>query len=70
MVDIFYKKDGMILISQSETDLVNLSQFTGSIRSYVEETKPDAVVVLLCEKNIKPIDSESYDTHTNYFDFR
>ena len=51
-------------------DLINLSVFTGSIKAYIEETKPDAVVVLLCEKNIKSIDDESYSAHKNYFDFR
>ena len=51
-------------------DLINLSGFTGSIRTYIEKNKPDVVIVLLCEKNIKNIDEKSYASHTNYFDFR
>ena len=53
-----------------EIDLVNLGAFTGSIRTYIEATKPDVVVVLLCEKNIKPIDEADYAMHESCFDFR
>ena len=51
-------------------DLINMQNFTGSIRTYIEKNKPDVVVVLLCEKNIKSIDDASYASHKNYFDYR
>ena len=51
----------------AEVDMINLSVFDGSLHRYIEETKPDAVVLLLCERNIRPIEWES---HTDYFDFR
>lgn len=48
---------------------INILHFTfnGSMRSYVEEYKPDLVLVIYCEKNIAPIDGAS---HTSQFDFR
>lgn len=54
----------------SKLDMINLGTFTGSIRSYIEETDPDVVVILLCEKNIKSIDALEYAGHSSYFDFR
>lgn len=51
-------------------DLINLNRFTGSIKSYIEETKPDVVVVLYCEKSITAIDDESYIGHKHFFDYR
>ncbi len=54
----------------SDTDLINLNSFTGSLRAYIRETQPDAVVLLICERNIRPFDSVSYATHTHFFDFR
>ncbi len=51
-------------------DFLNLNAFDGSLESYIEESKPDAVVLLLCERNIKAIDDESYAAHTHFFDFR
>lgn len=41
--------------------------FTGSVRSYIEKTKPDAVILMYCEKNIEPID---WTTHTSMLDLR
>lgn len=51
-------------------DFLNLNSFTGSLRAYIEETKPDAVVLLLCERNIKAIGTEEYNGHSHFFDFR
>ena len=48
-------------------DLINMTGFDGSIRSYIEKTKPDVVVMLLCERNIRPID---WTAHQDYFDLR
>ena len=36
-------------------DIINPCSFTGSIRSYINESKPDMVVMMMCERNIKPI---------------
>lgn len=48
-------------------DIVHLPAFTGSIRSYIEQTKPDAVVMMYCERNITPID---WSGHDSTFDLR
>lgn len=53
-----------------DIDFLNLNFFTGSLKAYIEETKPDAVVLLLCAKNIKAIDTEEYNGHSHFFDFR
>ena len=50
-----------------EVDLIYPSEFNGSIRKYIEDTKPDAVIVMYCEKNIKPI---NWSNHESFFDFR
>lgn len=50
-----------------ETDIIHPMAFDGSIRSYVDEMNPDAVIVLYCERNIKPID---WSNHLSQFDFR
>lgn len=48
-------------------DTIYLPEFTGSVRSYIEQTKPDAVILMYCERNIKPIDRTS---HESMFDLR
>ena len=48
-------------------DLMNVSVFDGSVRSYIEKTQPDMVIMLLCERNIRPID---WSGHRDYFDLR
>lgn len=53
-----------------EIDFLNLNSFTGSLKAYIEETKPDAVVLLLCARNIKAIETEEYNGHSHFFDFR
>lgn len=50
-----------------EIDLIYPMLFDGSIKSYVEKTKPDAVLLMLCERNIEPID---WKTHKSAFDMR
>ena len=49
---------------------IYLGEFTGSIKSYIEEMQPDAVIMLLSTGNITPITKEKYDAHTSLFDFR
>lgn len=53
-----------------EIDFLNLNGFTGSLKGYIEETQPDAVVLLLCERNIRRIDETAYNEHKHFFDFR
>lgn len=48
-------------------DTICPGAFTGSVRSYIEKTKPDAVILMYCERNIRPID---WSAHTNMFDLR
>jgi hypothetical protein len=48
-------------------DTIHLSAFTGSVRTYIEQTKPDAVALMYWEGNIEPID---WTTHTSNFDLR
>lgn len=50
-----------------EIDFLYLPGFTGSLKSYINETKPDAVVLLLSEYNLKFVDQEE---HASFFDFR
>ena len=50
-----------------EIDIIHPMAFDGSIRSYVDVMNPDAVIVLYCERNIKPID---WSNHLSQFDFR
>lgn len=50
-----------------ETHIIHPMAFDGSIRTYIEQMKPDAVMVLYCERNIQPID---WNTHLSQFDFR
>ncbi len=53
-----------------EIDLLNLNAFNGSLKTYIEETTPDAVVLLLCERNIRAIEPEDYIAHSHFFDLR
>ena len=48
-------------------DTIHPGVFTGSVRNYIEQTRPDAVVLMYCERNIKPID---WTTHESMFDMR
>ena len=50
-------------------DLIYMPKFTGSIRRYIEDTKPDAVIMLLLESNITPI-AESNDSQGFHFDLQ
>lgn len=59
-----------LALDVGEIDFLNLNSFNGSLKAYVEETKPDAVVFLLCERNIRAIDETAYNSHTHFFDFR
>lgn len=48
-------------------DLIHPAFFTGSIRSYIEETKPDMVIMIMCERNISPVYGL---THKEVFELR
>jgi hypothetical protein len=48
-------------------DTIYLPAFSGSVRSYIEQTKPDAVVLMYAEGNIDPID---WSGHSSFFDLR
>lgn len=48
-------------------DIIHPGVFTGSIRCYIEETKPDMVVMMMCERNINPIDEPG---HTEVFELK
>lgn len=49
-------------------ELLDVSSFTGSIKSYIEESRPDAVLLLYNPTMIEPIDWSSYTS--SKFDFR
>lgn len=49
-------------------EVVDVSLFTGSIKSYIEESKPDMVLLLYNPTMIEPIDYSSYTS--SKFDFR
>ncbi len=52
-----------------EVDLIYMPKFTGSIRKYIEETEPDAVIMLQYETNIAPKSAvnETQGYHFNLF---
>lgn len=50
-------------VDVGEVDMVYMPNFTGSIRTYVDRTKPDAVIMLLYDRNIKPGRSGDSDYH-------
>lgn len=58
---------GFLACDLSNVDVLHPMSFTGSIRSYIEKTKPDMVVMMYCEKNICPI---NWQTHNSPFDLR
>ena len=49
-------------------ELIDVADFTGSIKSYIEESKPDTVLLLYNPTMIEPIDWSSYTS--SKFDFR
>lgn len=53
-----------------EVDIIYPPAFTGSIRDYIRQTKPDAVIMMLCERNIAPVGEMDYAEHTAMFDLR
>ncbi len=52
-----------------EVDLMYRPKFSGSIRAYIEETKPDAVIMLIYDGNIRP-ESEADWNNGYHFDLR
>lgn len=48
-------------------EIMNINQFNGSVKKYIEESKPDILVIIHYVNAIKPID---WTTHKDYFDFR
>lgn len=51
-----------------QIDVIHTPTFTGSIRNYIRKTKPDAVVLMLCEHNIDPLDENECRSHTAMFE--
>ena len=51
----------------NKLDYIDPRVFTGSIRAYIEQTKPDAVIVLYYIGSVRPI---NYSHHESTFDFR
>lgn len=51
----------------AEIHVIYPPAFNGSIRTYVEDIKPDMVMVSCCERNITKID---WRNHNSFFDFR
>lgn len=49
-------------------EMIDVSEFTGSIKSYIEESRPDVVLLLYNPTMIEPIDYSSYTS--SKFDFR
>lgn len=58
---------GYLAFDVQYIDVIHPMAFNGSIRKYVEETRPDMVVMMYCGKNIVPID---WSTHLSQFDLR
>jgi hypothetical protein len=56
-----------IACDTGEVDLIHPMGFDGSIRAYINQTEPDVVIMLYCERNIKAID---WSTHKSQFDLR
>lgn len=52
-----------------EVHSIYLGEFDGSIRSYVREMEPDAVIVLYTSGNIE-MDNEAWEAHKSLWDFR
>ena len=46
---------------------LDVRHFTGSVKSYIDEHKPDVVIVMYTEVQTKPID---WQAHTDKYDFR
>ena len=51
----------------SQIDVIYPMSFNGSIRTYIEESKPDMVVMMYCEHQIGEID---WTTHLDEYDLR
>lgn len=58
---------GYLASDVDEVDIIFPSSFTGSIRAYIKEMKPNVVILMYYEGNIKPID---WTTHMSQFDMR
>lgn len=70
---LIYDSFGWYLSSYLATDVseiatLYLPTFNGSVRSLVNTIKPDAVIMVYCEKNIVPI--QDWNSHTDFFDLR
>ena len=46
---------------------LDVRHFTGSVKAYIDEHKPDVVIVMYTEVQTKPID---WQAHTDKYDFR
>ena len=53
-----------------EIDIIYPEAFTGSIKKYIEKMQPDVVIMIMCERNIRPIEEYRENSHTALFDLR
>lgn len=58
---------GYLAADIRQIDIIYTMEFNGSIRTYIEKTKPDMVIMLFCERDIYPID---WSDHLGTFDLR
>lgn len=56
-----------LALTTKHVDILDIRQFTGSVKKYIEETSPDIVLVLYNPSSISTI---NHDIHTSTFDFR
>jgi LmbE family N-acetylglucosaminyl deacetylase len=55
-----------LALAEKNIDAIDLRHFTGSVKKYIEESKPDLVIVMY---NVIGGDI-NYSTHKDKFDFR
>lgn len=55
-------------LAEKNVDSLDLRHFTGSVKTYIEESNPDLVIVM--SNAISAGDDVDYSTHTDKFDFR
>ncbi|MDR1481121.1 MAG: hypothetical protein LBI74_00675 [Synergistaceae bacterium] len=59
-----------LTLSVSQIDILALNRFTGSVKSFIEQNRPDVVIVMYCPRWIARNKSIDYKSHTSFFDFR
>lgn len=57
-----------LALAEKNVDSLDLRYFTGSLKTYIEESDPDLVIVMYNAMSVG--EDVDYSTHTNKFDFR